>query len=149
MQPIAIAVLRFQVTVTADFEWDGRWHGEAQSFWLFVEDGSNNRIYHHEFITFSRRTYRDPLLLELSIPAFSPLPAYYHVRVVSDRWVGVEILLPVSLQDVKMPAQAMTHTDLLDLTPLPVTALQNPSYEQLYQKFETFNPIQTQLFHVL
>ena len=39
-------------------------------------------------------------------------------------------------------------TELLDLQPLPVTALMNPMLETLY-KFSHFNPIQTQLFHVL
>jgi superfamily II DNA/RNA helicase len=45
--------------------------------------------------------------------------------------------------------QEMPYTDLMNLTPLPVTALQNVKFEQLYSKFKTFNPIQTQLFHVL
>ncbi|CAB1334134.1 unnamed protein product, partial [Coregonus sp. 'balchen'] len=37
---------------------------------------------------------------------------------------------------------------LLDLQPLPITALGNPEYENLY-KFTHFNPIQTQIFHTL
>lgn len=41
-----------------------------------------------------------------------------------------------------------THTELLDLKPLPVTALGNKAYEELY-RFSHFNPIQTQAFHVL
>ncbi|CAN0257328.1 unnamed protein product, partial [Ectocarpus sp. 13 AM-2016] len=40
------------------------------------------------------------------------------------------------------------HTPLLDLRPLPTTALQNPKFESLY-RYQHFNPIQTQLFHVL
>jgi len=67
----------------------------------------------------------------------------------SDSWVGVEQLIPVSLDDIKMPKQATVHTDLIDLTPLPTSALQEPKYEQLYQKYTTFNPIQSQIFHVL
>ena len=43
----------------------------------------------------------------------------------------------------------MPYTDIFDLTPLPVGCLQNSAYEQLYSKIKTFNPIQTQLFHVL
>ncbi|GKU98218.1 hypothetical protein SLEP1_g11249 [Rubroshorea leprosula] len=35
-------------------------------------------------------------------------------------------------------------TELLDLQPLRLTALRNPSYEALYQDFKHFNPIQTQ-----
>lgn len=38
--------------------------------------------------------------------------------------------------------------ELLDLQPLPVTALGNREYESLYQ-FTHFNPIQTQIFHTL
>lgn len=59
------------------------------------------------------------------------------------------MLLPVSFQDIQRPVQKPHHTDLIDLTPLPTTALQDAQYEQLYSKIETFNPIQTQLFHVL
>lgn len=38
--------------------------------------------------------------------------------------------------------------ELLDLQPLPVTALGNHEFESLY-KFTHFNPIQTQIFHTL
>lgn len=37
-----------------------------------------------------------------------------------------------------------SHTELLDLKPLPVTSLGNSTYEALY-KFSHFNPIQTQV----
>ena len=87
--------------------------------------------------------------MDLSIPAFDPLPNQYYIRIVSDTWVAVEVLHPVSLRNIKMPDQKTPFTDLIDLTPLPTTALQEPKYEQLYSKFETFNPIQTQLFHTL
>ncbi|CAL4929780.1 unnamed protein product [Urochloa decumbens] len=42
----------------------------------------------------------------------------------------------------------ITHTELLDLKPLPLSALGNKTYEDLY-RFSHFNPIQTQAFHVL
>lgn len=38
--------------------------------------------------------------------------------------------------------------ELLDLQPLPVTALGNRKYESLYG-FTHYNPIQTQIFHTL
>jgi len=105
--------------------------------------------YHNEYVIFSRRTHPESITLDLSIPAFDPLPKQYFLRVVSDTWVGVEMLLPVSFQDIQRPVQKLYHTDLIDLMPLPTTALQETQYEQLYSKIETFNPIQTQLFHVL
>ena len=48
-----------------------------------------------------------------------------------------------------MPKEKTPFTDLIDLTPLPTSALQDDKYEALFTKFDTFNPIQTQLFHVL
>lgn len=45
-----------------------------------------------------------------------------------------------------IPLQGHTsHTELLDLKPLPVTALGNRAYESLYN-FSHFNPIQTQVY---
>lgn len=43
--------------------------------------------------------------------------------------------------DVQFPASQDIKTDVLDLTPLPISALQNDRYEKLYTKFETFNPV--------
>jgi len=65
-------------------------------------------------------------------------------------FVGCEQVIPVSFQHLLLPARHLPYTDLADLTPLPTTALHNPLFESLYEsKFETFNPIQTQLFHLL
>lgn len=141
VKPITNSVVRFQVHILADFQWHGRWHGGAQSFWLWVEDGDGVRIQHHERITLSKRTYTDPLILEFSIPLFGSSPKQYFIRVIADGWVGVEQILPVSFRDVELPSDTTPHTALLDLTPLPTTALNNPKYEQLYTKFDTFNPV--------
>ncbi len=43
---------------------------------------------------------------------------------------------------------AIPFTQLQDLQPLPVTALKNPLFENLYN-FKFFNPIQTQIFFSL
>ena len=48
-----------------------------------------------------------------------------------------------------MPAKFSPPTDLLDLQPLPVSALCNERFEQLYADFRYFNPIQTQTFSAL
>jgi activating signal cointegrator complex subunit 3 len=42
----------------------------------------------------------------------------------------------------------LTVTDLLPLRPLPVSALNNEIYQQMYS-FEYFNSVQTQIFHCL
>jgi len=149
VQPVTSEVFNFHISIVAAFDWTRRWHGGAQSFWLWVEDGSSNRLYHYESIVFSHKTYTDEKILDLAIPVFGRTPSQYFIRVVSDSWVGAEYVLPVSMDNIIIPGGKRPETDLQDLTPLPTTALQDPKYEQLYSKIDTFNPIQTQLFHLL
>ncbi|KAL0352554.1 UNVERIFIED_CONTAM: DExH-box ATP-dependent RNA helicase DExH12 [Sesamum calycinum] len=78
VQPITRSVLRVELTITPDFQWDDKVHGH------------------------------------LILPEKYPPP-----------------------------------TELLDLQPLPVTALRNPAYEAVYQQFKHFNPVQTQVFTIL
>lgn len=56
-----------------------------------------------------------------------------------------ETQLPVSFRHLILPEKYPPPTELLDLQPLPVSALRNSAFEHLYQdKFPFFNPIQTQ-----
>ena len=56
-----------------------------------------------------------------------------------------ETTLPVSFRHLILPEKYPPPTELLDLQPLPVTALRNPGYESVFlNKFPFFNPIQTQ-----
>ena len=58
---------------------------------------------------------------------------------------GSETQLPVSFRHLILPERYPPPTELLDLQPLPVSALRNPAYEALYSEhFPFFNPIQTQ-----
>ncbi|GJZ02296.1 DExH-box ATP-dependent RNA helicase DExH14 [Tanacetum coccineum] len=59
-----------------------------------------------------------------------------------------EAFYTISFKNLALPESHTTHTELLDLKPLPVTALGNKAYEELY-RFSHFNPIQTQAFHIL
>ena len=154
VQPVTSEVFNFHLTIVPSFDWNRRWHGGAQSFWLWIEDGSTTKMYHHETIVFSQRrhnsSHEEPLVLDIPIPVFEQAPSQYFIRAVSDSWVGAEYLLPVSIDKIVIPSKKRPETNLQDLTPLPTTALQDSRYESLYsEKFDTFNPIQTQLFHVL
>jgi hypothetical protein len=67
-------------------------------------------------------------------------------RAVSDTWLQAEATLPMSFKGLILPERHPPHTELLDLDPLPVSALNNPLYEAQY-RFSHFNPIQTQVYH--
>lgn len=70
------------------------------------------------------------------------------IRLISDTWLGCETREALSFKHLILPELHPPHTELLMLQPLPVSALQNKSYESLF-KFTHFNPIQTQIFHCL
>lgn len=66
----------------------------------------------------------------------------------SDQWLNAETTIPVSFKSLILPDKHPPHTELLNLDPLPLSALDEPSFESLY-KFSHFNPIQTQAFYTL
>ncbi|KAG5559686.1 hypothetical protein RHGRI_009264 [Rhododendron griersonianum] len=106
VQPITRTMLRVELTITPDFQWEDKVHGFVEPFWVIVEDNDREYIFHREFFLLKK-------------------------------------------QHLILPEKYLPPTELLDLQPLPVTALRNPSYEALYHEFKHFNPVQTQVFTVL
>lgn len=88
--------------------------------------------------------------LEFTIPIFEPTPTHYVVRLEALDWMHATTQALLPLRGMILPSAAATHTELLDLAPLPKSALRNARFEALYQgRFTHFNPIQTQAFHAL
>jgi len=69
--------------------------------------------------------------------------------VVSDRWIGSETILPVNFRHLILPEKNPPPTELLDLQPLPISALRSAAFETLYREMSQFNPIQTQVFNAV
>ncbi|XP_067094233.1 activating signal cointegrator 1 complex subunit 3 [Osmerus mordax] len=151
IQPITRTVLRVRLTITPDFKWHDQVHGSVgEPWWLWVEDPVNDHIYHSEYFLLQKKQVlsEEPQQVVFTIPIFEPLPSQYYIRGVSDRWLGAEAVCIINFQHLILPERHPPHTELLDLQPLPVTALGNRRYESLYN-FTHFNPIQTQIFHTL
>lgn len=148
IQPITRSTLRVELTITPDFIWDEKIHGQSEAFWILVEDVDSEVILHHEYFLLKAKYATDEHLVKFFVPVFEPLPPQYFLRVVSDRWIASETQLPVSFRHLLLPEKNMPPTELLDLQPLPITALRNPKFEALY-KFPQFNPIQTQVFNAV
>lgn len=148
--PLNRDVLRIHLYLTADFRWNDKHNGTSESYWIWVENSENSEIYHHEYFILTRRKLYDNHELSFTIPLSDPLPTQIYVRAVSDRWLGAETVTPVSFQHLIRPDTESVYTDLLELQPLPVAALQNALLEDIYgQRFRFFNPMQTQIFHTL
>ncbi|ORX48547.1 Sec63-domain-containing protein [Hesseltinella vesiculosa] len=148
--PITRSLLKMELTITPDFQWDEKVHGGAEAFWIMVEDVDGEMILHHEYFVLKQRYCQEEHFVSFTVPLFEPLPPNYYVTIVADRWMHSETKLPVSFRHLILPDKYAPHTELHDLQPLPVNALRNPVYEALYSGWmDHFNPIQTQVFNTL
>eukprot|EP00047_Mylnosiga_fluctuans_P022270 m.116969 g.116969 ORF g.116969 m.116969 type:complete len:2124 (+) comp9197_c0_seq4:160-6531(+) len=150
VQPITRSTLKVVLTITPDFQWEDKVHGNSEAFWVFVQDTDGETLLHWEYFLLKQKFAEDEHNLEFYIPITEPMPPQYFIRVVSDRWIGAETTLPVSFRNLILPERFPPCTELLDLQPLPVSALQSAAFEALYRpRFKYFNPIQTQVFNAL
>lgn len=108
-----------------------------------------------------RKYCEEETVVKLFCPVYDPLPPLYFIRIVSDRWLGSETVLPVSFRygfhpfhdktfvcfsHLILPEKYPPPTELLDLQPLPLSALNNARFEKVFAEkgIRVFNPIQTQ-----
>jgi pre-mRNA-splicing helicase BRR2 len=147
--PIARSTLRVDLSITADFEFDNQVHEHNLLFWIIVEDVDGEKILHHEPFIMQARNAVEENHISFTVPMFDPLPPQYFVRVVSDRWLHCEAILPISFRHLILPQKFPPCTELLDLQPLPVAAFRNSKLEAVFKNFRFFNSVQTQTFSAL
>ncbi|GIY50588.1 activating signal cointegrator 1 complex subunit 3 [Caerostris extrusa] len=158
VQPITDSILRVSLNIKPDFTWSDKHHGSgSETFWIWIADPSSDFIHHFEYFILPKKAgISNKIVINQEVQSLVftiPLrrderPSQYLIRAVSDRWLGSDNESPIDFRDLILPQHRQPHTDLLDLVPLPITALKNSKYESLF-KFEFFNPIQTQIFHTL
>jgi pre-mRNA-splicing helicase BRR2 len=150
VQPITRSIIKVDLTLTPDFQWDEKVHGFAEPWWVIVQDGDQETVLHAEYFLLKSQYATDDAYLSFTVPLQDPLPPQYFIRVISDRWLGAEAQLPVSFRHLLLPEKNPPPAELLDLQPLQVSGLRNPALERLYAgRFKHFNPIQTQVFSAL
>lgn len=152
VQPMTRSMLRVELTITPNFEWDDELHAGAETFWIIAEDCDGEEIlFHDQFIL--RKDFAlaemNEHIVEFTVPITEPMPPNYFVTVVSDRWMHAETKIAVSFQKLILPEKFPAHTPVLDLQPLPVAALKRKDYAALFPHWERFNKIQTQTFNSL
>jgi len=151
-QPITRSMLKVELTLTPDFKWDEKVHGSTETFWVVVEDVDGELILFHEQFQLRERfaVTQDEHFVTFTVPMLDPLPPNYFITVVSDRWLASETRLPLVLRNLILPEKFPPPTNLLDLQPLPTSALHNAEFEAIYSStIERFNKIQTQVFQAL
>ena len=148
IQPITRSTLRVELSLVPDFEYDIKVHGYVQLFHIIVEDVDGENILHHEMFLLKNTGADDEHTVVFTVNIMDPLPPSYFIRVISDRWLHSETVLPISFNKMILPAKFFPPTELLDLQPLPISVLGEGALIKLYS-FAEFNPIQTQTFHQL
>jgi pre-mRNA-splicing helicase BRR2 len=138
------------LSLTPDFLWDEKVHGYVQGFWIIVEDNDGEMILHHEFFLLKQVNAEEDHAVSFTVTLLDPLPPQYFVRVVSDSWLGSETIIPVSFKHLLLPDKHPPPTELLDLQPLPASALKQDGFDGLYApRIKHFNPVQTQVFQCM
>ena len=150
-QPITRTIVRLFVHITPDFQWTPRLHGSAQHWWIWIEDAETDDLHHSSPWTLTRTMIGNKQTLCFTVPVRFPPPPQYIIRVVSDHWIRAEATATVSFRTMNLPESEAGFTPLLDLPPLPLTALNHPQLQTIYGKTigHFFNPVQTQVFHTL
>ncbi|KAF5335668.1 hypothetical protein D9611_009716 [Ephemerocybe angulata] len=147
---VTITVPMFEPVIVPDFQWDPNVHGGAESFHILVEDVDSEVILYHDIFILRQRYAQDEHNVTITVPMFEPVPPNYYISLISDRWLHAETCLPISFKHLILPEKFPPPTPLLDLQPLPLTALHNKEFESIYaQRIKNFNKIQTQVFQAL
>lgn len=117
---------------------------------MMVEDVDGEIVLFHDTFVLRQRYAEDEHNVTLTVPMFEPVPPNYYVSIISERWLHSETRLPISFKHLILPAKFPPPTTLLDLQALPLTALHNKEFEQIYSStISSFNKIQTQVFQAL
>ncbi|KAI3653219.1 hypothetical protein MP228_002644 [Amoeboaphelidium protococcarum] len=147
--PLMHDVVRVVVDILPDFEWNDKYSGSMESFWLWIEDMESDELYVFDHVMINKEQYKQKSFqLQYHLPVKYPLSSQVYLRFISDRWIGLENVYPVELSGLQYPEAR--YTGLLDLKPLPISACQDGLLEAYFdQKCQYFDPIQTQVFHKL
>jgi pre-mRNA-splicing helicase BRR2 len=142
--PISRTLVEMDLTLTPDFQWDEKVHGEAQGFWIWVSDVDDEQLLYHDYFVLKGKYATEEHSLSFTVPLFEPLAPNYFISVVSDSWLHSETRLAVSFRNLLLPTKFSPPSELLDLQPLPVSTL--GPHAGLFP-MDYFNPIQTQVYH--
>ncbi|OEH75857.1 u5 small nuclear ribonucleoprotein helicase isoform 1 [Cyclospora cayetanensis] len=137
------------VSFVEDFLWNSALHGAGELYHVWLSESDTGVLLHQEVLHLTKAHVKEKQKLTFALPLHDPTTqTQFAISIISDRWIGVSCTCPFAASQFSASGfSAAAATPLLDMHPVPVTALQNARYESLYN-FSFFNPIQSQVFHV-
>ena len=144
VQPITHSLIRIDLNIVPDFRWDENVHSAAETFHIPVKDVDGEIVLFHNIFVLRQCYAESKHIVTIIVPMFGPVPPNYYISLVSDRWLHVETRLPISFKHLILPEKFPLPTPLLDIQPLPLSALKEDEFEKIYSStIKTFNKIQT------
>ena len=162
-KPLTRTILNITLTLEPIFKWSKKWNGLSENFWVIVDN--KKEIIHQELFNFTPKKLDEEnkkyvpklkeVVLSFAVPfdieqgkTHARLDAIYTISIISDKWVNCSQRELIELSEIDVPQDEDIKTELLDLFPLPISALKNKDFESVFKKeFQYFNPIQTQIFY--
>lgn len=149
LQPITRSCLKIDLTITPDFQWEDKVHGTAEPFWIFVTDCNGDELLYCEYFQLKQKYIGTPdLVFSFTVPLFENLHPLYFVKVISDRWLQSETVIPISFKNLILPEKFQAPTELFDYKLHSLSTLDWPQGEMVLDALavKQFNQIQTQTF---
>ncbi len=147
-RPIFHDVLQVLLRVKPSFRWSEKAHGSSQPFYVWIESPSDGRILQWSIVHVHRETTVVPLTFHIDIS--SDDSNSFAVRWISDRFLGSEDSVDVTLDDMATPEVPAPHTELLDLPLAPLSEVVNdPHLHDSLASYGVLNAIQIQIAHTV
>ena len=161
--PISTSLLRIDLSLYPSFRWNDSLHGSAESWWLWIEDKEENRIYFSQKIVLAKRQVQSLqteteertgskgyLEYSFTVAVFDPPSSHYYARIESDRWhTQGGATAELRLANISLPDDVYTSNNLMDLRPLSVKTILSKKEASIFSdSVQQLTPLQTQAFHL-
>lgn len=145
LRPVAHDLLQITVSVQPQFKWSVKLSGNAEPFYVWVQDEEGLHILQWRSILLRQTTTTTEI--EFVIPWTPETHNSLSIVTASDRWLGSDSQTAVSLVNLVMPPRFEDTTQMLDLPFLPINALDDADLIARYRAhIPMLNSIQSQAF---
>ena len=145
LRPLSHDLLQISVHVEPSFHWNGKISASGEPFYVWIQDEEGSNILQWRSILLRPST--TSLDIDFVIPIGDAVPLSYTVISASDRWLGSDIQILISLDALVMPQPPVDQTPLLNIPYLYISCFDDAQLEQSYRAYiTTLNSIQSQAF---
>ena len=149
-QTLTRSILRIELVITADFNFDENYHHKGEGFHILVEDSNGEKLLHYEFFVLKKKYCDNEAILSFTVPLFEPMSPVYFLRIINDRWLHAETYHSILLDHILLPEKFYPSYQIKDMKPLTLEALHNEEYKELYaSQIQELNSLQTNVFDTL